>query len=49
MAFIDIDEFMDSAPGLPIQAAANVSEAHVGELEGDRMKFKFHSMVARRK
>ena len=49
MAFIDIDEFIDSEPDLPIQAAGNPSEELLGELDGDQIKFKFHSIVTRRK
>ncbi|CAM9524026.1 unnamed protein product [Laminaria digitata] len=47
MAFIDVDEFMDSAPGLPIQAAGSVSEEQAGKLGGDNVKFSFGSMSER--
>lgn len=49
MAFIDVDEFIDSAPGLPIHAAGNVSEAQVRELDSNHVKFMFYSMDTRHK
>ncbi|CAM9267501.1 unnamed protein product [Laminaria digitata] len=49
MTFIDVDEFMDSAPGLPIQAAGNVSEEQASQLDFDHVKFSFYSMAERRK
>lgn len=49
MAFIDVDEFIDSEPDLPIQAAGHLSEELVGELDSDHIEFKFYSMLTRRK
>ncbi|CAN0450946.1 unnamed protein product [Ectocarpus sp. 12 AP-2014] len=49
MSFLDVDEFVDPAPGLPIQATGNLRLANVGQLESPPIQFNERAMGARRK
>lgn len=49
MSFIDVDEFMDPAPGLPMKAMGNVAQGRVGNLNALRNELDDDSMASRRK
>ncbi|CAM9178953.1 unnamed protein product [Ectocarpus sp. 12 AP-2014] len=49
MSFLDVDEFVDPAPGLPIQATGNLRLADIGQLESPPIQFNERAMGARRK